>query len=370
MGKNIKSKVKPVIIRNHIDWIDLARGVGIFLVVLGHVAKMPNFIGLYIYTFHIPLFFFLSGYLFNPLKFKNTADFLLSRARRLVWPYSLFSVLSFLFFLVINWGSVTKNGILGHQLSNFFIGLIYAVRGTQWTEHSGALWFLASLFFGEIFLYSILKKVKSDYWLLAKIIAIISVVIYIYSKTYNYPLPWSIDASLTATVFLGAGFLAKENKIVDRIKPSLAVVGTYFLISFLASISNKPVDMFSGSYGNYFLFYISAFAGIAMTVTAVRAIKKWSVLSFLGQNSLAIMGLHFYIGITLADVVFKYFSLNSLFYAIDYSSRVFILRDLFLLLLVSMGYASIVILTITPLILFLKINWNLHRKKIFKFANE
>ena len=364
MSRIIKSKNSGVIKKDRIDWVDMARGVGIFLVVLGHVAKLPNFIGLYIYTFHLPLFFLLSGYLFNPAKYTGFRAFITSRAQRLVFPYVLFSVLSFFFFLLLNWRSVIGSGLLSSQLYYFFGGLIFAVRGTAWTEHSGALWFLACLFFTEIFFYLIIHKIKGNHFSLLKILLIISVVAYLYSKLFNYPLPWSIDASLTATVFYGLGFLIKEKNIINFIKPSFGIVATLFLVNFWAGITNKPVDMFSGSYGNYFLFYIAAFAGTAMVITVVRLIKKCPTLSFLGQNSLAIMGLHFYIGITLADLIFKYCSLNNLFFAINYSSRIYILRDLFLLLLVSIGYASLVILIITPLIFLLKTNWRFSTKKV------
>ena len=43
-------------------WIDCIKGIGIFLVVLGHIYK-DNYIGQWIYSFHMPLFFMLSGYL-------------------------------------------------------------------------------------------------------------------------------------------------------------------------------------------------------------------------------------------------------------------------------------------------------------------
>lgn len=45
-------------------WIDVLRALGIILVVLGHVSKEPNTV-IFIYAFHMPLFFLLSGFLFN-----------------------------------------------------------------------------------------------------------------------------------------------------------------------------------------------------------------------------------------------------------------------------------------------------------------
>ncbi|HEX2994927.1 MAG TPA: acyltransferase family protein, partial [Anaerolineales bacterium] len=47
-----------------IEYLDIARGIGILLVVLGHndFAALSPFFHQVIYSFHIPLFFFLSGY--------------------------------------------------------------------------------------------------------------------------------------------------------------------------------------------------------------------------------------------------------------------------------------------------------------------
>ncbi len=44
-----------------IEWVDIARGIGIILVILGHIGIGK--VGKFIYSFHIPLFFFLSGFL-------------------------------------------------------------------------------------------------------------------------------------------------------------------------------------------------------------------------------------------------------------------------------------------------------------------
>ena len=62
---------------NRIKWIDACKGIGIIAVVLGHLAISYNSTGFYaeystlldalirvIYSFHMPLFFVLSGYVF------------------------------------------------------------------------------------------------------------------------------------------------------------------------------------------------------------------------------------------------------------------------------------------------------------------
>ena len=46
-------------------WLDFLRTVGLMLVVLGHTQYVPADVKGVIYTFHMPLFFFLSGYLWT-----------------------------------------------------------------------------------------------------------------------------------------------------------------------------------------------------------------------------------------------------------------------------------------------------------------
>ena len=50
-------------------FIDNAKGIGIILMILGHIPNMPEFFHSWIYSFHMPLFFFISGYLFNEKKY-------------------------------------------------------------------------------------------------------------------------------------------------------------------------------------------------------------------------------------------------------------------------------------------------------------
>ncbi len=86
-------------------WIDAARGIAIVLVVLGHVIHiverelalaLPGFdvLDRVLYSFHVPVFFFLSGmFLFRSSGERGSGDLLWSRAKRLLYPYLIWSVL-------------------------------------------------------------------------------------------------------------------------------------------------------------------------------------------------------------------------------------------------------------------------------------
>lgn len=88
------------------DWIDIAKGIGILLVVYGHVARglmnggVPldrawfTAVDTVIYAFHMPLFFLLSGWFFvGSLTRRGPRDYLTTRVATVLYPYVLWSLL-------------------------------------------------------------------------------------------------------------------------------------------------------------------------------------------------------------------------------------------------------------------------------------
>ena len=70
--------------RQRIEWIDVAKGIGILLVAATHV--FGGSIAKYSEWFYMPLFFFLSGYLYVPAE--EWHRFVTKRARHLLLPYA------------------------------------------------------------------------------------------------------------------------------------------------------------------------------------------------------------------------------------------------------------------------------------------
>lgn len=145
-----------------IEWVDIAKVLGIFLVVLGHHKINSNVI-LWIFSFHMPLFFFISGILFDPSKYPVFNDFLAKKIRTLIVPYFFFAVFSYLFWLVI----VRSLSIHGESLSmdpiKPFIGIFYGIGVNGWAiPLDTALWFLPCLFITEILMWLINSYFKNE----------------------------------------------------------------------------------------------------------------------------------------------------------------------------------------------------------------
>lgn len=154
--------------------MDILRGLGILLVILGHCV--PDFpvdlrsnvlaggLEIWIYRFHMPLFFLCSGYAFCLTTIKvqglSFSTFINQRIKRIVIPYLVFSVISML--LRIIFSSVTRSGInIGDAIGGIFFEGKY-------------FWFLYTLF-----LISIIFKVLWDQTKNLSLMLGIAIVLYV-----------------------------------------------------------------------------------------------------------------------------------------------------------------------------------------------
>lgn len=122
------------------EWIDVLKGIGIILVVIGHV-NTKGFLVQWLYTFHMPLFFALSGYILYKFgKYIPFQKFLLKRTKSILWPFILFRLVLFIYWIVIE-----------SHFRDFDMGPI---------------WFLIILYLAELVAYPIFYNKKSNsFWI-------------------------------------------------------------------------------------------------------------------------------------------------------------------------------------------------------------
>lgn len=148
------------------EWVDLCRGMGIFLVVLGHTMLSNPISGVYIYGFHMPLFFFISGLVSNYKKY-SFKDFIKSRFNTLILPYVFFYLLTWIY-----WALAERH--FRPSSMDWWYPLIGLFYGSQWKgfmDHNGVLWFLPCLFIVETMAFGILKYLKLNW---AKVLSVAS----------------------------------------------------------------------------------------------------------------------------------------------------------------------------------------------------
>jgi uncharacterized membrane protein YcfT len=97
--------IAPAGTKRRLAWVDCAKGIGILLVVFGHVWRGLHGAGIVIpeetyqftdrliYSFHMPLFFFLSGLFIERSAQKGSAQFLKDKLATIAWPYLVWTFL-------------------------------------------------------------------------------------------------------------------------------------------------------------------------------------------------------------------------------------------------------------------------------------
>lgn len=272
--------------RNNI--IDLTKGIGIFLVILGH-NESP--LTAYIYSFHMPLFFLISG-MFHSSE-KNYTIFMKKKIKSLLIPYISFSIPLFLFWVVIGrkFGeSVIKNTPISHSMVGILVGT--DIAGFSSVEWGTPLWFLLCIFVvNNIFFY--ISKLSNTNIIIFNIVFILLNIIL--SKFLRVRLPWSILTALTAFPFYSFGYLFKEKILDNQINNKHWIITfIFFLLSILAYKLNGRIDMFENYYKNILFFFIGGFSGSLVLINLMKLLpqNKYKWINFLGVNSLILLAFH------------------------------------------------------------------------------
>lgn len=256
-------------VRERERWADILKGIGAILVVIGHLVLYEGNAKIYIYSFHMPLFFFISGYLYHHTKgFKS---FCIRKVKSLLVPYFVFAFISIVVTYFLEGIYLSKSEILTNY---FFVNGSFAFNSS--------LWFLIIMFFVLILFYFIKENVKIDKPILTIIILLLLLVICIFFSTNQIKLYFGLEIVPHALLIFYIGYLYKlyKNKINKFINKILHnnlsfILQTVILlvISFYLSLLNGRVNMSTSIYNNYFLYLFVAIISIYVYVLISKKIE-------------------------------------------------------------------------------------------------
>lgn len=270
-----------------VEYIDVAKGIGIVCMLIGHHIQDAELLVEWIYSFHMPLFFFLTGYLYESRERKTQAFGVLLRkqAQRLLYPYATFSTLmllwKFTFHIVCGVPYVAGEEPFGIM-----------VRNALTTYGIHALWFLPAMFWAST-IYRIISQRERPSWVLPA--ASISAAV-ILSKLTNMPMvqesPFLQIINYVTRSILGLSFIC-----LGAWYAKCALRESYvILIALCASVifglwnADAGVGMAGSCIGNPLLYYLSALGGSVFVLCLSKMLGGSArLLRFLGQNSLIVM---------------------------------------------------------------------------------
>ncbi len=309
---------------NRIEWIDIAKGIGIILVVAGHCFYLGY--SYPIYAFHMPLFFFLSGLVYNDKKNTQFSSLLKSKARQILKPYVVFYICGLVVSLIVP--------LWRHLLiSKTMLIELYTTNSNN--INNSSIWYLICLFVTFLLMYPLHQLMKrfNDRWCLffLTIVAILSLKIKLFlqwlSPEHIYliedRLPFKLDSAIIAVLFMYLGFRYKKIIIEIVEKTNIVWLILSLVLFAVGSYLNGWCNINSLEFGKMpLLYYPTALLGIYATTSFCYLVSKSSflfrtknILLFYGINSLVIFGLQS-LFIRLYLLVFnKFFHLQMVLYA-------------------------------------------------------
>jgi fucose 4-O-acetylase-like acetyltransferase len=203
-------------------WVDMAKTLALILVVVGHPVG-PAVYTKYIYWFHMPVFFLLSGYLCNlPDGWSSLRSWLSRRSRQVLVPYCAYLVLVTLvrYVYVYRYLHFLDASFVLKDLRDVLLG--GRAPGVYYT----VFWFFTCLFAAQV-LFALINLVCKDSRLVMVAVAVAYLLAHIESwLMISHPplVPWNLDVALIAVVYYAIGYFCKKLLADISLRVTLAAV--------------------------------------------------------------------------------------------------------------------------------------------------
>jgi acyltransferase len=280
--------------------IDAAKGVAIALVVLGHAKGIPAEFTVLVYSFHVPLFFLLSGWLSHRRNAQTAAQVLATLSRTLLVPYAFFFFVAYGYWLItrnigekaLRWGQMPWWEPLGGLLSGI---------GPQLYVHP-ALWFLPALFMTVLAYFFLAKRLQP--WKVALLMLPLAMLWVMAFPAMGLRLPFALDVLPVALFFYACGALAGRSVSLPKSVLRGCVLAALLLVPWLLlAWSNGRVDINQLRFGaSVWKFILAAVLGTSVVLLASPLAARSAVLRWMGRNTLLILCAHILIFFVLSGV--------------------------------------------------------------------
>jgi fucose 4-O-acetylase-like acetyltransferase len=292
--------------QKRIDWVDKAKFFGIFWIAFGHTTYFsPEILIKYAYSFHLALFWFVAGFVFNP-KFDMTPHQVFVRnIRRYIIPYFFFGILIYIYSMVI---------LTSHKpvFLTYFTNLLI-VKENQFTT---PLWFLPAIFFVSTLYDYVLRCSMKKYIIFVIFISCICIGVQIEAissslklfdntqlfwiraiRSYGILFFWGIAAGF---IWFGLGYFFKSSKFLNSLLNNFIGIKKYKILFLLFVLFLNVVlfllidefDLFHGLFFSDFLGYFVTISGIAFWLYVSNITKTNRFMLYLGKNTLTVFTLH------------------------------------------------------------------------------
>ncbi len=289
---------KAAALAKRVEYVDIAKGIGIVLVVMGHndFALISPFAHKLIYSFHMPMFFFMSGMFLKPdLPFWI---FVRQRFKKLLKPF-LF-ILLFIYFTSISFSKVSI-----WEASRRLIKAMYANgHYLDWVQ----LWFLPHLFVVSLFAYFFVHAMRHTRfsrlrWAILTVLYVVGVLSIKFFSPFEfnwlgknfvlYGLPFSLDIVLVSGFFFLLAYELNQKQCASFLESPLTLFISGLTLIFLVWYFPSKIDFNIRRFDSLPINTIEALLGIFFILALSKQLERVGWLSalfkYIGQGSLIIL---------------------------------------------------------------------------------
>ena len=284
--------------------MDIAKGIGIILVVIGHSGSpLMNFV----YLFHMPLFFFISGYFYKDKYSDNPLILIVKRIKTLYIPCVVYQIIFLAlhnFFYKINiysnnqfFGNLKINPYTHSDEMSVLSHILYFDRTEQL---AGVFWFFTTLFIINVafclisFIIKHIIKNSKIQEVCRAIVVIISFSIGNVYAYYNIHFDKKLEVAYVVLLFFYAGYLYKRYESMIKIKLYASIICFSILVctSFYGTLSISTNENI-----NPLFLLCTSFMGIYLIMCISKYMSKMNLkiklLKYIGNNTVVILCLQF-----------------------------------------------------------------------------
>lgn len=268
-----------------IEWVDMAKAIAIILMIIGH--EVNGNIRTLIFSFHMPLFFILSGYTSHRLTTLNEIVSLIKKLFFRIWILAAVMIL----LAAIEGGIIHSEHlivILKNTVRGIFWGSYYEQKGVL---NVGVMWFLFAYFWGKIY-FSLLRLVFKDDKYSGVIFILFAYGSYLVSSHIWFP--QVLDLVPVVGFFMWVGAMLKNIKF-NQDETHFGIILLVMTFWLFCVQNGLNIDMSMRNYPNFVIVMLESIAGSLVVMYIAKALlvpafTRW--MQFFGRHTLLLMCIH------------------------------------------------------------------------------
>ena len=302
--------------------IDVAKGLGMLLVMFAHTNYGEPLLTI-IYSFHMPLFFILSGMLFSDRRYPTFRSFFIRRLKTLMVPFFIYAGITLLFSCLAVWQRDGLNSAYPITMLKMLVKT-FAARGARDFDFNAPIWFVPCLFLTEC-LYYFVNKIKKTPLFIAAVTAVFAggwALCYTLVGGRYYI--WDFPTAMFAISFFAIGHrvLGPARKaLLDRNfkKWQFAMVAVAALAATVPlALWNGKISLSSNNVGQFGgLLLLTGVLGTVF-ILAVSQLFTAKGIEYIGRYSFDFMAIHVMVRIALNEALKRFLSFDYWLVKTDY----------------------------------------------------